>query len=470
MTTGSWSAGVFGNVQRYYNGNPSGVYQAGYRTTKTWSGQDNPKPPLSSMNSQRYRFFLEYDRKGRPHWKKVMLLPPLKRKRDYTVPKPYDMTLETIKAPPLTIYDRDRNCSNNAQVYQAILSNCSIPYGLPSPFIPWGDPWNANDDLNLIGRLKEAVRGSDFNMSNFLGESHQTLRMLTTAVTRLTEVVRKTRKGDVVGALKSLSVDRRGLPTKGAKNPANVHLEVQYGVLPLLGDVKAAAELLAHQTGTPYRKRVSVRRQKTQKGQRNGGGDTYRYRDVQTTTKKQLIAYLSERESLPTMLGLLDPETVIWEITPWSFIADWVIPIGDYLEARAFASHLTGTFVTTTLTETRCGDWIGLKPAACSTTYNIKECTTPIASYHKLVMKREVSTTLKVPYPAVKPLSEVASWRHAANAVALLVQVAKTKAGPIHKPVLSNLKRDELWDRAKARSVRKRRDPWVSESEKRGNL
>jgi hypothetical protein len=41
-----------------------------------------------------------------------------------------------------------------------------------------------------------------------------------------------------------------------------------------------------------------------------------------------------------------------------------------------------------------------------------------------IVVTRTVSTSLDVPLPSWKPLSQVASWKHCANAVALLVQKA----------------------------------------------
>lgn len=46
--------------------------------------------------------------------------------------------------------------------------------------------------------------------------------------------------------------------------------------------------------------------------------------------------FLSVRVSDPMLLlasefGLTNPATIAWELTPWSFAIDWVIPIGDFL-------------------------------------------------------------------------------------------------------------------------------------------
>jgi hypothetical protein len=49
---------------------------------------------------------------------------------------------------------------------------------------------------------------------------------------------------------------------------------------------------------------------------------------------------------LPARLGLLNPAEVIWELVPFSFVADWFLPIGDYLsalDAPMRFSHVGGT-------------------------------------------------------------------------------------------------------------------------------
>lgn len=52
--------------------------------------------------------------------------------------------------------------------------------------------------------------------------------------------------------------------------------------------------------------------------------------------------------SSASQLGLTDPAVVLWELVPWSFAVDWILPIGDYLSQlnmfqglRVEASSLT---------------------------------------------------------------------------------------------------------------------------------
>jgi len=34
-----------------------------------------------------------------------------------------------------------------------------------------------------------------------------------------------------------------------------------------------------------------------------------------------------------SQMGLLNPAEVAWELTPWSFVVDWFVPVGNVLEA-----------------------------------------------------------------------------------------------------------------------------------------
>jgi hypothetical protein len=45
----------------------------------------------------------------------------------------------------------------------------------------------------------------------------------------------------------------------------------------------------------------------------------------------------------------LDPLSVAWELLPWSFVVDWFIPIGSYLDLVNQVPSLKGRFLTTTV-------------------------------------------------------------------------------------------------------------------------
>jgi len=173
--------------------------------------------------------------------------------------------------------------------------------------------------------------------------------------------------------------------------------------------VHDGAAFLAHHLNTPLQHVVKVRRSVKQVGFQP---DWLHSSNRVTVNLKAILREVD----VPQLAGLQDPASVAWELLPWSFVVDWFIPIGNWLECRGLASSLTGTFVISTK--------------------NIGECrhfkkggSYPMESpmeYRKiLTFDREISTSLSVPVPSLKPLGKALSWRHCENAVALLVGIVR---------------------------------------------
>jgi hypothetical protein len=130
--------------------------------------------------------------------------------------------------------------------------------------------------------------------------------------------------------------------------------------------------------------------------------------------KGQYVAYIKEVDTV-SLLGLKDPSSLVWERLPWSFVADWFIPIQDYLQARALTQSVSGTFVKT-ITEKRVVKGFHYESGG----YHFDD-----PGYYGKYVKcnRYVYTSLPdVPLPRFKPLGDVPSWKRALNAVSLLVQ------------------------------------------------
>lgn len=305
----------------------------------------------------------------------------------------------------------------------------------------------ANDQIALVNKLREKLRGSDFNMSVFLAEGHRTLRLIGDTAIRFAKFYFHVKHGDFAGASRSLFEGTSRAPLKARPeygwgsitNDAGVLgsriLEFQYGVKPLLQDVYSGAQFIAHQLNSPAikRYRVRVRREVTTKG---GGSwsieDQFApyshlgyYTNASTKSHgRSLIALVSEGSlpTLPEALGLLDPEIVAWELVPFSFIADWFVPIGPYLDARSAASRLTGKFITS---DKMMGRNYPPQSSYWSTPPSFN-------GYSGVSLSRAVSTSLAVPMPTVKPLSKAASFQHCLNGLALL---ATAGAGLLSKGV-----------------------------------
>lgn len=289
---------------------------------------------------------------------------------------------------------------------------------------------DANDQIKLVNKLQGKTQGSDFNMSVFLGESRQTLGLLADSAIRIAKAGHHIKKLDIFGAARALFEGTSRSPLRrhdwrlnrpavaSTKNSANLWLELQYGWKPLLNDAEECAKSLAHALNVPFSQtvRASVRKEQNRSlGGYDIGQNTVMGGKASRYHRRQIIAILSEPNSVVASLGLLDPELVLWELTPFSFVADWFIPIGSWMQARGAASRLTGTFITTDKREAFIREVTATNPA-----YGKQTCS---GRGHQLFFDRVISTSIKVPMPVMKPLEKVASWQHCANAIALVVQM-----------------------------------------------
>ncbi len=410
MTTGTKTSGLLQNV-RTDAGNTQVMDRYVY---KTWTGADRvvKRVPKETDPLYRGKFVKMKYSNGRTV---RIYVPPAKFRSKRTVPRrqyqeehTYSMSGQTTT--DNVFYSRQNNG------YQIYTSMTAAQAGWASHNVNYG--WTPSHEYALLSRLRQRVAGSDFDFGVFLGEGHEALRMITNAATRIYAASYALKRGDLGWAARSLVIgtDRQKLWDK--KNPARNWLELQYGWLPLLGDAKAGAEFLAHKLNVPLQQviRVSMR----SSGSVSPTATAIAYSGATARTQKRLKAILRE-SNVQTLSGIVDPFTVAWELTPWSFVVDWFIPIGDYLQARGLASRLTGTYVTSTKQYYNTG-----KVVPRGITQILGECK---FNRERTDMSRVISTSLNVPLPGVKGLGEVASWKRAANAVALLVTRAPRNVG-----------------------------------------
>lgn len=453
MTTGSKSVGSIttrpcvGTALTANESNRTSQGSGGFLTTKVWNGGDRSIPlEKPKRNVREYVVPIQVAIKTRnggvryeTRLQKRSFLEYSPRKREvHDVPHPYTVTIVNDDRPltgPYRVWNKWKGGSYFSGMewtgaYHGIIGVSGVNYVAPLT-------WDANDELKLIGKLKEAIDGSDFNMSVFLAEGTQSLDMITNAASTIYRSYRAARKGrfDLAGEILRKGAylsPRAAAKVSKSKSTANSWLELQYGWIPLLQDAKAGAEQLAHRMGIPFQKRYQVRRRKTGSLPLSSGmvDDQPGFSTRKTVIDVQYIAYVKEQSSSVALSGILDPELVAWELLPYSFVADWFIPIGDYLEARAFSNRIgVGSYIRTERKVETVKDFVGnAKPNTNPSYFDVVYTSCPKSGgYSRTVINRTVSSTLSVPTPEFKSLKKVASWQHCANAVALLTQVFKTK-------------------------------------------
>lgn len=274
--------------------------------------------------------------------------------------------------------------------------------------------FGANDQIALINKLGERLRGTDFDIGVSLAELPLACSMIYESALKIGKAIRSFKKGKAIDAWNHLTGSK---PYKRfGVSQSSTWLELQYGWLPLLKDAHDGAEFLAHHLSDvprPKKYRVSHKAISLMASSTLPGSEGFA--KSSHVIRRSIVAEITENRRA-TLIGQIDPLTVAWELVPFSFVVDWFIPIGNYLSARGLASSLSGVFVTTTVDRQLGRSWRRL-PAGGTSNFSGGLLDVDILS-----VTRSISTSLSVDMPQVKPLAKIASWTRAANAVSILTQ------------------------------------------------
>lgn len=294
--------------------------------------------------------------------------------------------------------------------------------------------WSAADDYALYGNLERQYDKGDFNAAVFVGELGETVDMLADRTKQLAKALRAAKKGRFAQAARILgaggnrevppSTKRRHRDDAGPQDSQRISdgwLELQYGWMPLVNDVYTLADQIA-KADTPRKRRI-VARQNIFGKCTTSSPTLYGARGT-ARTGKQIIAYITEDiPSWPAALGLTSPELVAWELVPFSFVVDWFIPVGNYLQARSFASRAKGTFIVTTTTKVNSRLTQVLNWTCQSNPYNPNVKTLKSLGWYRYVnVNRVVYTSLpNVPLPSFS--NGIMRGNRLENALALLASI-----------------------------------------------
>lgn len=273
------------------------------------------------------------------------------------------------------------------------------------------DPWTPNDTNALINKLYGEVKGGSFNAAVFAAQLNETCDGIGSAALRLGKAWRQARKGRFAEASITLTGKARGPSKKVATN----WLELQYGWLPLLGDVHDAVQLLANRLYSPRLPVIRVSARK--KVEDIGEYSVFRF-TRRTIHRERYLFQPTAELTTAQVLGLNNPAEVFWEKLPYSFVLDWFLPVGPWLEAMSAARTLQGKFL---LTRVRTFETLNFTAAPG---YQVRK--TEGVRRRDYFISREVQTTLQPRLPSWKPFGEVASGlTRCLNALALLANLKR---------------------------------------------
>lgn len=284
----------------------------------------------------------------------------------------------------------------------------------------WGMQYDPYPGLlvKALGKLREKLSGASFNAAVAVAEAGEAFAMMANRLEKVAIAFYWAKKRQWKKAASVLGISRRPQP----RDKVTVHdgwLELQYGWLPMLQDVTGGAEFLAHHLNVPAKKRYKVR------ASDNGVWlkSLYASGSGKATCGLSLVAIVEEQPNVARLAGLTDPLSLAWERIPFSFVADWVRPVGDWLEARDTVSLLHATYVETHFQRV---EYFGRSPNYATGISNSTQI-----SEERVLVDRKVTGSLSLELPRASSLKEMfASSTRLANAVALVTAVASDRPIP----------------------------------------
>lgn len=216
-----------------------------------------------------------------------------------------------------------------------------------------GSPWtvdlvtNPSQTVDVAGQktglINEALIECRSNLKDMkvdlgtaFGERNQTARLIGDTASRLARAARNLRRGQIRNAMRDLGMSsKRGAP-RGSNWTQN-WLELQYGWKPLLSDVFGACDALSKRGKDDWMVTAKGSASKKPFGEYSISGEDTWWRSG--VSRYELGVFVradacpSTAFSSLSSVGVTNPLNVAWELVPYSFVVDWFLPIGGWINS-----------------------------------------------------------------------------------------------------------------------------------------
>jgi len=281
----------------------------------------------------------------------------------------------------------------------------------------------SNIRARLATEVMLKVGGKKASLGEALAESKETVHLLVNSALRLYKAYRAVRHGNIRGLADALGVSPRKILKK--KSTSSLWLEYQYGWKPLMSDIYDCHQLL--QKGFREKAQIasSVRHLKDdwevhrKSDPSSGAIYTLDAKSSGAYTAKVFYSIDDSTLSRYAQVGMINPLSIAWELVPFSFVVDWFVPVGNFLEALTApigVNFISGYY------GTRCEGYLSECSPGSPPANQITVSDSRLRTYDIFGYTRE--SLLGFPTPALYYKSPF-STNHALNAFALLSQLTK---------------------------------------------
>lgn len=290
---------------------------------------------------------------------------------------------------------------------------------------------------NAISDILDQIRG-ELDLSIDLAESHKTKLMLQSAYKAMVKVLdgarslrRAAKTLDSRRLLAIQKLNKKGFdPLLVPKQLGNAWLAYTYGLKPSVQSVYGTAQALITPSNSGIKVLVGKGRGTDSVKQTNAGPNGY---DVEKRTTKvdarcTIAGRFDFKPSIVSQLAgftSLNPVSIAWELTPYSFVVDWFIDIGGYLRAAESVLIYGDNFVNGYMSETARTEWTGSLQGmqVRSDGTGTIDLVRGTAGGRETKKKRTVLTAL--PFPEFPPFNPRLGSSRLISAAALLGQLLK---------------------------------------------
>lgn len=275
-----------------------------------------------------------------PNWKN------LTKEQRRLIQNPYDKRNIVWRYSPTSI-------SRNVQIGSVLHSESYSGY--LGDFSSWTRSKTRNNSISLdnlrregSGRVLDKIGQNKINLAQAFAERRQTVDMLSKSINRLASAALAIRRGKYRHAVELFG---RKVPSRNSlfkndvkpspTNLSNHWLEFSYGWRPLLQDVYGACEHLADSfyRNPPVRFVSRIQIDSDMPRDKVGFMTSFPYFDIFESDRNvvtyQIVVYCKVEDTFAqqaSQLGLTNPLLLGWELLPYSFVVDWFLPVGDYLQ------------------------------------------------------------------------------------------------------------------------------------------
>jgi hypothetical protein len=268
------------------------------------------------------------------------------------------------------------------------------------------------------------MKQSDVNLGIAFAERNKTAQMLGDTMSSIARAYRHLRRGEWKKTCDELGIGRQ---KPRGNNVPKQWLGYQYGWKPLLSDVYGSVEALAKRNNRDWRVTGKGNANSTEQVGDEFFGSAGGYRVAAKGERGVFVRIdaIPENDLMRSFsqLGITNPLLIAWELVPFSFVIDWALPIGQFLDSLDAMLGYGPTWCSIT----EFSDWrfrmdsVGGDYVGTDGYINQYKYSTAPGTRRRLAVKRTVLRS--VPLPSLPRLKDPRSLGHMANGLALAASI-----------------------------------------------